>query len=153
MLDTLLIRLILQPYWRLTRSQTLGVQAVVINQGGEILLIRHTYVRGWHLPGGGVERHEALPDALRRELAEEAGIQTRGDPQLHGIFSNFERSAGDHIAVYIVRNWNLIGTRSRSPEVLEQRFFSLKELPATLIDGARRRIAEIFEEHKISSFW
>src|ERR1700716_1482893 len=102
MLDRLLGRLVLQPYWRLTRSQTLGVQGVVIQGENKILLVRHSYIRGWHFPGGGVERHENLEQALRRELSEETGIEIRGTPRLHGIFSNFDRSKGDHIAVFVV---------------------------------------------------
>ena len=103
MLDKLFIRWVLQPYWRLTRSQTLGVRGIVIDGSNEVLLVRHSYVRGSHLPGGGVERDENLEQALRRELLEESGIELTRKPCLHGIFSNFERSAGDHIAVYVVR--------------------------------------------------
>ena len=84
--------------------------------------MRHSYVRGWHLPGGGVERHESLEQALGRELLEEAGLGIRGKPKLHGIFSNFERFEGDHIAVYIVNDWERIRGRSSKFEILEQRF-------------------------------
>ena len=86
MLDKLLIRWVLQPYWRLTRSQTLGVQGIVVDGANRVLLVRHSYVRGWHLPGGGVERHENLEQALRRELFEESGIELTSKPCLHGIF-------------------------------------------------------------------
>jgi 8-oxo-dGTP pyrophosphatase MutT (NUDIX family) len=73
------------------------LQGIVIDGSNKALLVRHRYVRGWHLPGGGVERDEKLEQARRRELLEEPGIELTRKPCLHGIFSNFERSAGDGI--------------------------------------------------------
>jgi len=111
---------ILIPYWRLTRGQTLGVQGIVIQDEREILLVRHSYLRGWHLPGSGVERHENLEQALGRELLEETGLAIKGKPKLHGIFSNFEWAKGDHIAVYIVNDWERIHAGTSRLEILEQ---------------------------------
>jgi hypothetical protein len=51
-------KLALQPWFRLTRGQTLGVRAVVRDGDGAFLLVRHTYVPGWTFPGGGVDRLE-----------------------------------------------------------------------------------------------
>ena len=45
-------------YWRLSRGMTLGVRALVIDEQRQILLVQHSHVRGWHLPGGGVEPGE-----------------------------------------------------------------------------------------------
>jgi 8-oxo-dGTP pyrophosphatase MutT (NUDIX family) len=49
-------RIVMQPYWRLIRSQTLGVQGIVIRSGTEVLLVRQSYAPGWQFPGGGVDR-------------------------------------------------------------------------------------------------
>jgi len=153
MLGRILIRSVLQPYWRLTRSQTLGVQAVVVEKGSRVLLIRHSYVRGWHLPGGGVERGESCLAALRRELKEEAGIQIDMSPTLHGIFANFERSKGDHIVVYVVEKWTQVEVPRRSLEVIERKFFEVGSFPEGLIEGAKRRLAEVFYNQPLPEEW
>jgi ADP-ribose pyrophosphatase YjhB (NUDIX family) len=153
MIDTLLIRMVLQPYWRLTRSQTIGVQGIIVQGEKEVLLVRHSYVRGWHLPGGGVERHENLEQALRRELFEEAGIEIRSRPRLHGVFSNFARSTGDHIAVYIVPDWNRVCEPASGLEIIERKFFELDKVPEGPIEGAKRRLAEVFDQRPISDAW
>ncbi len=49
-----LLRRIFHLYWRFARGMTLGVRAVVLNGENRVFLVKHSYVTGWHLPGGGV---------------------------------------------------------------------------------------------------
>ena len=101
-----LLRRIFHLYWRLARGMTLGVRAVVLDGDNRVFLVKHSYVSGWHLPGGGVEVGEAFLDALRRELMEEGRIELKGEPALHGLFFNSHVSRRDHVAVYVVRQFS-----------------------------------------------
>src|SRR5499427_1810972 len=97
------LRRLLHFHWRFSRGLTLGVRAVVVDAGGKVFLVRHSYVSGWHLPGGGVEAGETLVQALARELAEEGAIEVVGAPALHGVFFNNRASRRDHVALFVVR--------------------------------------------------
>jgi ADP-ribose pyrophosphatase YjhB (NUDIX family) len=83
-----LIRRVFHFYWRFARGMTLGVRAVVLDGENRVFLVKHSYVSGWHLPGGGVETGETFLTSLRRELLEEGRIEMTGAPVLHGLFFN-----------------------------------------------------------------
>jgi len=65
---------VLRAYWFLRRPEVGGVKCV-LTDGGQVLLVRHTYgPRGWELPGGAIKRGEAPVNAARREMHEELGV-------------------------------------------------------------------------------
>ena len=93
------LRRIFHLYWRFARGMTLGVRGVVLDGDNRVFLVKHSYISGWHLPGGGVEVGETFGHALRRELLEEGRIEVLDEPPLHGVFLNSYVSRRDHVAV------------------------------------------------------
>jgi ADP-ribose pyrophosphatase YjhB (NUDIX family) len=140
-------------YWRFARAMTLGVRAVVLDGEGRVFLVKHGYVSGWHLPGGGVEVGETFRDALRRELAEEGQIELLAEPRLHGIFFNRHASRRDHVAVYVVRDFRQDGLPAPNREIAACGFFGADALPADTTEGTRLRISEVLQGKMPSATW
>ncbi len=137
---------------RFRRGKTLGTRVAAIEDNRRVLLVRHGYIKGWSLPGGGVDKGETLREAAIRELREETGAVTTGPLVLHGMFSNDAAFPGDHVAVYIVRGFER-GPFTPSFEIREARFFECDALPEDLTPGSRARLDEIFAGTEISDHW
>jgi 8-oxo-dGTP pyrophosphatase MutT (NUDIX family) len=147
------LRQLFHLYWRFARGMTLGVRAVVLDGEGGVFLVKHTYVSGWHLPGGGVEVGETFLQALRRELMEEGRIDVRGEPVLHGIFLNSHVSRRDHVAVYLVRHYSQDRLPEPNREIVACGFFAASALPPETTQGTRLRIAEALEGKAPMTTW
>lgn len=148
-----LVRRLLHLYWRFARGLTLGARALVVDEDRRVLLVQHSYVRGWHLPGGGVEPGETLLDALIRELREEANIEPTAPPRLHGIFFNERVSRRDHVAVFVVADFRQIAAPVPDREIIAHGFFSLDQLPNDTTAATRARIIEVLGDAPISERW
>jgi len=138
--------------FRLTRGLTLGVRGIVTNDQGEVLLVEHTYLPGWHLPGGGVERGEPAHLALERELEEEAGVRLTGPARLLSIHSNHARFRGDHVLVFHCQAWEACPATSVG-EIAAVGWFAPDALPADTAAGHRRRIEELLGGLSVDPHW
>jgi ADP-ribose pyrophosphatase YjhB (NUDIX family) len=147
------LRRIFHLYWRIARGMTLGVRAVVLDDSNRVFLVKHSYVSGWHLPGGGVETGESFGDALGRELLEEGRIELIGEPVLHGLFFNSHVSRRDHVAVYIVRDFRQDRLPEPNREIVACGFFEADALPAETTQGTRLRISEVLEGRAPIATW
>src|SRR5471032_1716766 len=147
------LRRIFHLYWRFARGMTLGVRAVVLDGENKIFLVKHSYVSGWHLPGGGVEVGESFRDALARELMEEGRIELLAEPELHGVFFNSYASRRDHVAVYVVRHFRQAGLPEPNREIVACGFFAADALPSDTTEGTRLRIAEVLENREPITTW
>lgn len=148
-----LVKKALQRYWRLTRALTLGVQGVVFDDAGQVLLVRHGYRPGWHFPGGGVEANETIQVSLERELKEEAGVEIASPPQLLGIYANFRSFPSDHIALFVLDEWRQPTVPKPNAEIAEIDFFDQSGLPEGTVPAVHRRLREFADNSPISPDW
>lgn len=148
-----LLRRIFHAYFLLVRGMTLGVRAVVLDTDNRVFLVRHSYVSGWHLPGGGVDLGETMEQAMRRELKEEGDIDVIADVELHGIFLNSHVSRRDHVAVYVVRQFRQDRLPAPNREIAECGFFATTALPDGTTPGTRLRIAEVLDGKPPIATW
>ena len=147
------LRRVLHFYWRFARAMTLGVRALVIDENGRIFLVKHSYISGWYLPGGGVEAGETLLQALARELREEGNIEMTEPPRLHGMFFNNRVSRRDHVALFVVRAFHQSAAPVPDREIVAHGFFDLEALPNDTTASTRARIIEVLGGAPASEQW
>lgn len=142
----------LMMHGRLSRSMTLGVRAALLKDG-HVILVRHSYTPGWHLPGGGVEAGESVHEALVREIGEEAGAVLSGTPQLFGIY-RAPVHRRDHVTLFVCRDWHQPAPpRLPNAEILECRLFAVDDLPPDTTIATHAQLAEIGSGKPVSVDW
>jgi ADP-ribose pyrophosphatase YjhB (NUDIX family) len=140
-------------YWRISRGMTLGVRGLVLDQQGRVFLVKHTYVAGWHLPGGGVERGETVLDALARELKEEGNIELAGAPAQFGIYFQPAVAQRDHVVLFVVKHFHQPAPPVPDSEIMAHGFFQRDALPPDTTRATRARIAEVMAGAPVSPRW
>ena len=133
-----LIYLAYRLYCFFVRPVTLGVRVMMI-QNDQALLVRHTYIDGWFMPGGGIKRGETLEQAARREAQEEVGA-TLKNFSLIGAYTNLQEGKSDHNILFLSTDFRISGEHDR--EIAEIRAFALDQLPDDLWPGHRLRLEE-----------
>ncbi len=133
---------------------TLGVRLAAFDPQGRIFLVRHSYLPGWHLPGGGIDRGETARAAARREAAEEGGIESTADPAFFHLYHHATTGRHDHIALFTLRDARQPpGWTPRGAEIREAGFFATAALPETTTPATRTRLAELGGERPPSDLW
>ena len=135
-------------YCFLFRPIRMGVRVVMI-EDGKAWLVRHTYLPGWYLPGGGLKKWESLDQAARREAREETGAEL-GEITLLGIFTSYAQWKTDHTSVFLCKDFKFIG--GSDAEIAEIRSFPINELPESMYIVHRNLLKKYFEGNIKSNY-
>ena len=131
-------------YRRMRGARTLGVRGLVLDRDDRVALVLHTYLDGWYLPGGGVQRRESYDRALARELGEEIGLDAFRIERVLGVYHDTVTLKDDHVVAYVVQvDGPAPPIKTADPfEIQAVEWFALDNLPADLSPATARRIAE-----------
>lgn len=148
-----LVTRVVHGYFAYARGMTLGVRAACFDAEGRVFLVRHSYVPGWHLPGGGIERHETALQALAKELREEGNLLAGDPPRLFHVYFNRRTSKRDHVLFYVCPNVRQSAPKRPDREIREAGFFSLDALPDGVTPATLRRLDEVAGQIPPADFW
>ena len=126
-----------------------GVAGLVMDDSGKVLLVRHRYMTGWQLPGGGVDRGEPPEQAIRREMGEEIGL-TGGAVTFLGLYTRSAGWATNVVALYRITG----GTIAFRPslEICEICLTEPEVPPPGTTVATLRRLAELGGA-EVSPYW
>lgn len=132
---------------------TLGVRLMAFDDRGRVFLVRHSYLPGWHLPGGAVDPHETCRGAAVREAAEEGGLVLAAPPALFGVYANPAGGRHDHVLLYVARDARQPAPRTATLEIRAAAFHPVDPLPENVTRATRARLVEVLDGLPPAELW
>jgi 8-oxo-dGTP pyrophosphatase MutT (NUDIX family) len=132
-------------YRFLLRPRTRGAKVILVN-GGEVLLLRHTYEFGrYGLPGGGLDGDEDPLAGLKREVKEELGIELAGASMV-GIVESDADYNRDTVHVFTAELPSRDGLSPDPIEIAEVRWTPPDAVPA--VGPVTQAILHLYERRR-----
>lgn len=133
-------------YYRTLPRKRVGAGALLVNDRGELLVVKPNYARYWLVPGGVVEVGESPQEGCVREAREEVGLEIK-DPKLLCIAYDrcvSKSSKGDAIH-FLFFGGELSKDREsaitlQESEIEEHRFLPLHDALSLFGSGLRKRV-------------
>jgi 8-oxo-dGTP diphosphatase len=108
----------------------IAVDCIIEIGGGIVLIERGNEPQGWALPGGFVDKGEALPDACRREMKEETRLSVTLLEQFF-TYSNPKRDPRGH-TISVIYIGHAQGEPRGADDAKTAKIFNLDRLPSRL---------------------
>ncbi len=128
------------------RHPVTGTSIIPILPDGRIVLIQRRDNGLWGLPGGIVDWGEDVTTAVKRELAEETGLEVVKICRLVGVYSAPDRDPRMHsICVVVEAEVTGVMTIQDKNEVLNVQAFAIDSLPkGKLAHDHKRQLQDYF---------
>jgi 8-oxo-dGTP pyrophosphatase MutT (NUDIX family) len=133
-----------------------SVNVVVVNDAGEILMIRRTDNDNWAIPGGAIDLGESVAQAAVRETREESGIECEitgivgiySDPK-HVLLYTSNGEVRQEFSIVLTAS-PLSGQPTPSSESSEVRWVPVPEVREYTMDRSMRIRIDDYLAHKES---
>lgn len=124
-----------------------GTSIIPILPDGTIVLVRRRDNNEWALPGGMVDWGEDIPTSVRRELAEETGLDLLEIGRLVGVYSSPSRDPRVH-SICVVVEAKVEGKMEIADtlEISDVRAFETEDIPARLSHDHRRQLDDYLQD-------
>ncbi|MGO4890627.1 nucleotide triphosphate diphosphatase NUDT15 [Anaerobacillus sp. MEB173] len=110
------------------QNPVVGVAAIVIKDCGILLGKRRgSYSNKWCIPCGYVEWDEDVYDAVKREFAEETGLQIKVN-DVYTVYSNFHNPAQHTVGIWFLAE-EIGGELEASDDLVEVDYFTSGNIP------------------------
>ncbi|MFI9006850.1 NUDIX hydrolase [Actinosynnema sp. NPDC053489] len=123
-----------------TPRHSVSVAGIVVNDVGQVLVIRRRDNGHWEPPGGVLEVAETFEEGVRREVLEETGMSVRVE-RLTGVYKNIQRG----VVALVYRCAPLSGPGQVTDEATEVRWMTLDEVREAMSPAYAVRVTDAFE--------
>ncbi len=129
----------------------------ILNEEQKILLVKPSYYKFWHLPGGFVDEHESPPEAIQREILEEINLNLEPSRLMMVDYeTGGEQTKEVLVFIFdfgIVDKQKFNGLKVDNAEIIEYGFFD-KEQAMKLVGPERSKRLEIcYQAHGNDEFY
>lgn len=129
-----------------TPKHSVSVAGIVVNDAGQVLVIRRRDNGHWEPPGGVLELDESFEDGVRREILEETGLLVEVE-QLTGIYKNMTRS----VVALVFRCHPVSEITTVTDEARSVRWAEPSEISSLMVPAYAIRVKDAFSKGATST--
>jgi ADP-ribose pyrophosphatase YjhB (NUDIX family) len=123
-----------------TPKHSVSVAGIVVNDAGQVLVIRRRDNGRWEPPGGVLELDESFEEGVRREVKEETGIPVEVE-RLTGVYKNMQRG----VVALVFRCRPLPGQAHTSDETAQVLWINPEAVPHMMAPAYAVRVTDALQ--------